>query len=123
MYFQPVLTDIRVGDLAGELDVLQDDSCQILTYDKEHFHYDVADDGGARSCDSVVVGREADVVGHSDSHVEGSQQDEPVPQGLRHTVVQQNEAWLLHCCHLVLWYWRLVHHVLLEKRGHGWSAA
>lgn len=64
----------------------------MLTYNKEHFHCDVAYDGGAPSCDRVVVGREADVVGHGDCHVEGSQQDQPVPQGFRHTVVEQDEA-------------------------------
>lgn len=76
----------------------------ILTYNKEHFHRDVAHDGGARRRDSVGVRREADIVRHGDSHIECRQQNEPVPQGFGHTVVEQDEARLLHGCHLVLRY-------------------
>lgn len=85
------------------------------TDDKKHLHCYVTDDGGACSRDRVIVRREADIVGDGDSHVEGSQQDQPIPQSLGDAVVEQNEARLLHRRHFVLRYGWLVHHVLSES--------
>lgn len=46
---------------------------------------------------------EADVVGNGDGHVEGRQQDQPIPAGLERTVVEEDETRLLNVRHLVLW--------------------
>ena len=51
---------------------------------------------------ALVVTGKADVVRHGDSHVEGRQQNEPIPQGLGDAVVQQDETGLLHGRNLVL---------------------
>lgn len=86
------------------------------TKDEEHLHSDVADDGAAGSREAVLCACEADVVGDGDGHVEGGQQDEPVPEGLEDAVVEQDEAGLLHRGHFVLGDGRLVlKHVLGEQ--------
>ena len=92
-----------------------------LTQDEEHLHSDVADDGGAGRIVQLVIRCEADIVGHCNCHVEGGQEDHPIPQSLGHTIVEQDEAGLLHCRHLVLWERRLLKHVLDgdEKSGRG----
>lgn len=77
-----------------------------LTDDEKNLHQDVADTRRV-SCRRAAVlpvlhGREADIIGNGDGHVEGGQQDQPVPAGLERTVVEEDETGLLDVGHLVL---------------------
>lgn len=67
-----------------------------LTDDEERLDDNVADHADAVGVD------EAGVVGHDDGDVEGSDQDQPIPAGLEHAVVRQDEAGLLEGAGLVL---------------------
>lgn len=49
----------------------------------------------------VVITREADVVGDSDSNVEGGEEDEAIPDGLGDAVVEEEAAGPPHGGHLV----------------------
>ena len=77
-----------------------------LTNDEKYLHQDVADTRGVTRRRAAVLshlhGGEADVVGHGDGHVEGGQQDQPIPAGLERAVVKEDEAGLLDVGHLVL---------------------
>lgn len=66
-----------------------------LTDDEERLDNNVAD-----HADAVGV-NEAGVVGHDDGYVEGGDQDQPIPAGLEHAVVRQDEAGLLEGAGLV----------------------
>ena len=92
-----------------------------LTQNEQDLHEDVADarraPGGAAAAAAALVPpphhREAHVIGHGDGHVEGRQQDQPIPAGLEGAVVEEDEAGLLNGCHFVLRDRRLVpEHVL-----------
>lgn len=72
-----------------------------LTQDEEHLHCDVADKGVSGRDGGVVITREADVVGDSDSNVEGGEEDEAVPDGLGDAVVKEEAAGPPHGGHLV----------------------
>ena len=88
------------------------------TEHEEDLHQDVADTGGApRAAPAALVPPphhgEAHVIGHGHRHVEGGQQDQPIPAGFEGAVVEQDEAGLLDGGDLVLWDGRLVaKHVL-----------
>lgn len=71
-----------------------------LTYDEQDLHRDVADGGAAGYV--VVITDEAHVVGHCHGHVEGGEQDQPIPAGFEGAVVKQDELGLLGVCYLVL---------------------
>lgn len=72
-----------------------------LTEDEEHLHGDVADKGVSGSDGGVVIIREADIVGDGDRNVEGGEEDEAVPDGLGHAVVEEEAAGPPHGGHLV----------------------
>lgn len=78
-----------------------------LTNDEKDLHQDVTDARGVARCGAAVLPYlhrgEADVVGNGDGHVEGGQQDQPIPAGLERTVVKEDEARLLDLCYLVFW--------------------
>lgn len=89
------------------------------TKDEEQLHCDVtahsatADQGMVAA--ALIVANKADVIRHGHGHVEGGQQDEPVPQGLGNAVVQQDQTGLLHSCHLVLGQGRFLKHTLKKR--------
>ena len=74
---------------------------ECLTQDEEHLHGDVADKGVSGRDGGVVITREADVVGYSDSNVEGGEEDEAIPDGLGDAVVEEEAAGPPHGGHLV----------------------
>lgn len=85
------------------------DAIKRSTDDEEDLHQDVAHTGWI-ACRRAAVfpylySSEADIVGHSDGHIEGSQQDQPIPPGLEGAVVKEDEAWLLDVRHLVFRDW------------------
>lgn len=57
-----------------------------LTYDEQYLHCDVTDSCAAGQV--VVVANEAHIVGHRDSHVEGGQQNQPIPTSFEGAVVK-----------------------------------
>lgn len=71
-----------------------------LTYDEQDLHRDVADSGAAGHV--IVIADEAHVVGHGHGHVEGGEQDQPIPAGFEGAVVKQDELGLLGVRNLVL---------------------
>lgn len=82
---------------------------KVSTDDEEDLHQDVAHTGRIARRRAAVLPylycSEANIVGHSDGHIEGSQQDQPIPPGLEGAVVKEDEARLLDVGHLVFWYW------------------
>lgn len=57
-----------------------------LTYDEQYLHCDVADSCAAGQV--VVIADEAHVVGHRHGHVEGGQQNQPIPTSFEGAVVK-----------------------------------
>lgn len=85
------------------------DAIKPSTYDEEDLHQNVAHTGWIACRRAAVLpylySSEAHIVGHSDGHIEGSQQDQPIPPSLEGAVVKEDEARLLDVCHLVLRDW------------------
>lgn len=77
-----------------------------LTDDEKDLHQDVADARRVAGRGAAVLShlhrREANVVRNGDGHVEGGQQDQPIPAGLERAVVKEDEARLLDVRHFVL---------------------
>lgn len=80
-----------------------------LTNDEKYLHQDVADTRGVTRRRAAVLSHlhrsEADVVWNGDGHVEGRQQDQPIPTSLECAIVKEDEAGLLDVGYLVLWDW------------------
>lgn len=95
---QKTTCDFYLGHLFRECEVAGrgEGTVLVLTDDEERLDDDVADHADAVGVD------EAGVVGHDDGDVEGSDQDQPIPAGLEHAVVRQDEAGLLEGAGLVL---------------------
>lgn len=85
------------------------DAIKPSTDDEEDLHQDVAHARWIACRRGAVLpylyGSEADIVGHSDGHIEGSQQDQPIPPGLEGAVVKEDKARLLDVRHLVFRDW------------------
>lgn len=89
------IRDTRSGSVRSQAENIGEGTLLVLTDDEECLDDDVADHADAVGVD------EAGVVGHDDGDVEGSDQDQPIPAGLEHAVVRQDEAGLLEGAGLV----------------------
>lgn len=79
------------------------------TDDEEDLHQDVAHTGRIACRRTAVLpylySSEADIVGHSDGHIESSQQDQPIPPSLEGAIMKEDEARLLDVRYLVFRDW------------------
>lgn len=86
---------------------------EALTQDEKHLHHDVTNERVSGCRGSVIIAREADVVGNSDRNIEGGKEDEAIPDSLGDAVVEEEAAGPPHGGHLVLGHrWLWLKHVL-----------